>query len=110
MSADKRRKPKTLKQYIKLCERCGEVTIKRKDGVKVACSASEVDRFIKKALGGRTQVPLRDLIPWMRRDHSDWETLMEVVDSVLINIGVLPTGYEYDDYFAEPSKSRASAY
>ena len=103
--------PSSRREYINLCKQHGDTTVKRSDSRKVHNCAVDTDHFITAALGGRTEVPLRDLIPWIRRHHRHWDRVMLVTDRVLIRIGALPEGFEYSRHGIErPKKERPKAF
>jgi hypothetical protein len=101
--------PSTLAAFVRLCEAHGDAIVTRADSLKSGNCKGDTDRFIKRYLEGRTEVPLRDLIPFIRRGHDYWGEVVSVIETALIRLKVLKDNAELPTAFSqisEPSRKR----
>ena len=99
--------PKSLAAFVRLCEEHGDLMVTRDDSFEVGNCTGDTDRFIQKYLQGRTEVPLRDLIPFIKSSHEVWTHVMDVVVHRLEEENALEKRYSRQrSKVWEPSRKR----
>lgn len=72
--------PQSLTALIRLCRAHPEVIVTGADALEVNCCSEGIRRFIAKYLGGRDEISLPELVPFIHSDHGYW---YEVRDTIL---------------------------
>ena len=88
------RLPKSLAEFIKFCENHSEVITTRDDALKQDFWRA-TDRLFTECLGGRTEVPLSDLVPLLDSSHKYWGLVANAIEHGLKREDLLPEDYCY---------------
>jgi hypothetical protein len=100
--------PQSRAAFIRLCDLHGDIQFTRQDSRDAGHCQEATDLFIERYLDGRSTVLLRDLMPFIRRGHEYWTSLLDVVEYKLALLGILSNEYRAYGWerVKEPARKR----